>query len=104
MSLKWYGKKILKEYEQANERALTAAAIYVQGDAKLRCPVQTGRLRNSITYKVKRDEAIIGTVVEYSPYIEFGTVKMKPKPYLRPALDENKNEIRSIFKREFSKV
>lgn len=64
--------------------------------------IRTGNLKNSITYKLdlKGDfkKVFIGTNVEYAPYVEFGTVKMKAKPYLRPALMNNINEIRTIFK------
>ena len=66
MSVKWYGKEVLNELELANKRALTAAALFVQGDAILRCPRKNGRLRQSIKYKVKGDDAIIGTNVEYA--------------------------------------
>jgi len=30
----------------------------------------------------------VGTAVEYSVYVEFGTSKMDPRPYFRPALTE----------------
>ncbi len=81
-----------------------------------------GNLRNSLSYsingKVKgmngspgqraapgsgvrpnRDKysVIIGTSVEYAPYVELGTSRMKAQPYLTPALELNKNNIRKIF-------
>lgn len=33
------------------------------------------------------DEVLIGTPVEYGPWVEFGTKKMDAQPFLRPALD-----------------
>lgn len=30
---------------------------------------------------------LVGTAVEYAPYIEFGTMRMDAQPFLRPALD-----------------
>lgn len=62
-------------------------------DAKRFSPVDTGRLRSSITgtvssagFPVKRLQGIVGTNIEYAPYMEFGTgifagnarVKMPP--------------------------
>lgn len=72
---------------------------FVEGEAKLRCPVDTGNLRDSIKYRVDESEAavIIGTNVEYAPYVEFGTAKMQAQPYLRPAVIENKEQIMKIL-------
>lgn len=45
-----------------------------EGYAKDDCPVDTGRLRNSIAHAVDGGENIvyIGTNVEYAPYVEYG--------------------------------
>lgn len=52
--------------------------------------VRTGRLRSSISWRVLADAsgvyADIGTNVEYAAYVELGTERMAPRPYLRPAL------------------
>lgn len=64
--------------------------IRVEGAAKRLCPVDTGRLRSSITHELAKDaQGIVGTVgtnVEYAAYVELGTSRMSAKPYLRPAL------------------
>lgn len=58
-------------------------------------PVDTGRLRSSIAQALGSDGeglyGIVGTDVEYGPYIEFGTSRMRAQPYLRPALDAARN-------------
>lgn len=33
-------------------------------------------------------EWVVGTAVEYSVYLEYGTSRMDPKPFFRPALNE----------------
>ena len=33
------------------------------------------------------DEVLVGTPVDYGPYVEFGTVRSNAQPFLRPALD-----------------
>jgi HK97 gp10 family phage protein len=53
--------------------------------------VDTGRLRASITHTLpERDErglrVRVGTDVEYARYLEFGTRRMAPRPFLRPAM------------------
>lgn len=48
-----------------------------EGYAKDDCPVDTGRLRNSIANEVVDSEnaVYIGTNVEYAPYVEYGDYK-----------------------------
>lgn len=84
---------VKKAVEAATVRALTGAALIVQGAAKGLSPVDTGNLRSSISHEVNPDHAKIGTNVEYAPYLEYGTVKMAAQPYLRPGLDNNKRAI-----------
>lgn len=71
--------------------------------AKQRTPVRTGNLRNSITHLVEDGDekaAVIGTNVEYAPYVELGTVKQKPQPYLRPAIEDHVGEYQRILEKE----
>jgi len=95
--LKWYGDKAIKSVEDAISKALEASALVVEGDAKNLAPVDTGNLRNSITHEVEGKEARVGTNVEYAPFVELGTVKMAAQPYLNPALEKNKGNIKKIF-------
>ncbi len=52
---------------------LMRSALTVEVEAKRRAPVDTGRLRSSITHNVRPTEAIVGSNVAYAPYVEFGT-------------------------------
>lgn len=82
--------------------AVSSGGLLVQNDAKRRAPFKTGTLRRSIHSEVSgdRDQATaeIGTDVPYAARLEFGfegkdalgrTYHQSPRPYLRPALDEN---------------
>jgi HK97 gp10 family phage protein len=67
-------------------------AVKVERAAKRLCPVDTGRLRSSITHSEpeRRGDVLvvrIGTNVEYARFVELGTSRMSAQPYLRPALD-----------------
>lgn len=72
-------------------RELAKRAVRVVTAAKRLCPVDTGRLRASIDWDMRRDSqglfAIVGTDVEYAPHVELGTVHMAAQPFLRPALE-----------------
>lgn len=78
--------------------ALEAIGLTAEGYAKKECPVDTGRLRASISHAKDDDAAYIGTNVEYAPYIELGTSRRKPRPYLRPAAENHANEYKEIVK------
>lgn len=86
--------------DQAIAKALTMIGLKAEGNAKKACPVDTGRLRNSITNAVDVQEkaVYIGTNVEHAPYVELGTRRQDPHPYLRPAASEHGEEYRAILK------
>lgn len=79
-------------------QALEAIGLTAEGYAKLACPVDTGRLRNSISHARDDEAAYIGTNVEYAPYVELGTSRMKPRPFLTPAAQDHAEEYRDIIK------
>lgn len=53
--------------------------------------VNTGRLRQSITaVQIKPLHWRVGTNVDYALFLEFGTRRMAPRPFLRPAADRER--------------
>lgn len=83
-------------------RGLEKVGLVAEGYAKRLCPVDTGRLRNSITHTVGGDDtaAYIGTNVEYGPHVEFGTSRSKAQPFLRPAAHDHATQYRGILESE----
>lgn len=79
-------------------QALEAIGLVAEGYAKEECPVDTGRLRNSISHARDDNAAYIGTNVEYAPYVELGTSRQKAQPYLRPAAENHTEEYKNIVK------
>lgn len=105
------------------QKALQKACALVEAEAKKNAPKGTGELRRSITSRVEDDKGIVYTPLEYAPYVEYGTglfaenggrqdvpwhykddkgewhttSGMKPQPYMRPALDDNREEILRII-------
>ena len=96
--------KIENELQAAKARALEIMGGKAESYAKQNCPVDTGRLRNSITHAQEdEDTEVIGTNVEYAPFVELGTRKQNAQPYLRPAAEDHGEEYRRILKNELQK-
>ena len=109
--------KVKKEIEDSVAIGLTECAIQLEGEIAIRTPVDTGHLRASISYIAPRrrspDEegsgrlqgdtdsktAYVGTNVEYAPYVEYGTKRMKAQPYMRTGLDAARPALKEIFRR-----
>lgn len=79
--------------------ALEEIGLVAEGYAKRLCPVDTGRLRGSITHVTSGHSAYIGTNVEYAPYVENGTRRQKPQPFLKPAAADHGAEYQAIVER-----
>ena len=54
--------------------------------------VEIGNLQDAVMTETQQNlfgvETRIGTNVDYGLYLELGTSKMKPRPWLRPAFDK----------------
>lgn len=122
----------LEKLDNVNQ-AMEQACILVENEAKIKCPVDNGLLRNSITHYIEGNPnelvGVVGTNVEYAPYVEFGTgiysslgngrqdrwkykdakgewhstIGQHPQPYLQPALEENRRKIEKMFKEQIKK-
>lgn len=83
--------------DETVRRALEAVALQAEGYVAELAPVDTGRLRASITHDTDEDSAYIGTNVEYAAYVEYGTSKTKEQPFLRPGIENHMDEYQDIF-------
>lgn len=88
--------------QKGTGRVYRRGRVLHQASAPGRPPaVDTGRLRSSYTWRTGEDPVgpyvEVGTNVEYAPWLEFGTVKMRPRPHLRPAIEELRGEIRDLI-------
>ena len=68
-----------------------STAAQLEAHAKTRAPVDTGFLQSSIgttiTGNQHTTQAVIGPTAHYGPYLEYGTYRMPPQPYMAPALE-----------------
>ena len=89
--------------------ALEAIGLTAERHAKAECPVDTGRLRNSITHMVDEGEqsVYIGTNVEYGKYVELrdSTHHISGKAhFLRDAAANHGSEYRRIAEAQLKKA
>jgi HK97 gp10 family phage protein len=99
--------KLSAAFKTGVQGAVYATAIDIQTGAKKKLTdwpaVDTGRLRSSLQIDVANDalSAKVTTNVEYAGYVEFGTRKMKARPYLFPAAEEAKAKFRARVKKAY---
>lgn len=104
VDVKDYSKLVLSAYEQARERSLEMIGLTAEKYAKEIVPVDTGRLRNSITHEVDGKEVFVGSATEYAPHVEYGTIHQKAQPFLRPAATEHTSTYKRIIQDAFSEI
>lgn len=96
-----HSDEVRRAFQDATDRALEKIGLTAEGYAKKLAPVDTGRLRNSISHAVDSNDAYIGTNVEYAAYVELGTRKSRAQPYLIPAVTEHSGTYRKILENEY---
>lgn len=99
-------------YDPIMLRITDKAGDAIKAEAQRRAPRQTGALRKSIKNHGARKlggqisvEVTAGGPstprdVDYAVYVELGTVKMSPRPYMRPAV----NKISPLWQKELADV
>lgn len=92
--------EITRGIKLAIHRALVRIGGEVVGYAGDLIHNVTGNLRRSLTYFVEGDSVYVGTNCEYAQYVEEGTSRSKPHPYLRPAAEGHMDEWKRILEDE----
>jgi hypothetical protein len=67
--------------------------------------VQTGQLRNSVTAIVEKEgksvKGFVGTELMKGLWLEKGTSKMAPRPWLKPSFDKSLERVKEILSRRW---
>jgi len=108
-------KRLGDRLPDAAFKAMRLGSFLIQGHIQERklsgqvLRVRTGRLRSSVTNKVKRIGktsvvGVIGTNVVYARAHEFGVPErgLRARPYLRPAFRESQAKVKELFRRTLS--
>lgn len=88
-------RKVEPEAKRAVANVLREKARAIRDDAKRRCPKDTGALSESVRYAVSRrtltasvhagGKKVRGIDTYYAHFVEYGTQKMRARPFLIPA-------------------
>lgn len=131
VEMNFHTDELLEDLETLEQKALTLVGMEAEGDAKIEIEssprrVDTGRLRNSITWATKTEHSevaptsdnpdagsedgltsaqaeeravVIGTNVEYAAEVHEGRAKPKldPNRFLRNAVERNHDKYRTII-------
>lgn len=77
-----------KVAKRASE-AVRKAASDIEAHAKMVVPVDTGTLKNSIQAQSTGElSAEVAPHTDYAVYVEYGTSRMRARPYMRPAAEK----------------
>lgn len=103
-------EQIANAIDKGVAAALEEIGLAGERFAKAECPVDTGRLRNSITHALNMDEkaVYIGTNVAYAPHVE-NDVRMPNgktrtgKHFLRNAASQHGDYYRDVLKKHLTK-
>lgn len=115
---------VLEATDEQIEKALIECGIKIQEYASKNAPVDTGRLRASLTYATSKGQGsgdstprgeaeehtlYAGTNVEYAPYVEMGHTTptgkhVSAQPYLEPAFVNQFDLFQQIFEDNFKKL
>jgi len=86
-------------------KAVRDLVLLVEAEAKRLCPVDTGKLRASITPVIESWAAgYVGTNTHYAPHVEYGTRNMAAQPFLEPAFLEGKKQASKVFGRAVARA
>ena len=122
---KWDGLQVKIQAEKVLNVSMFELGLIVEGQAKDLAPVDTGRLAASITTQAQgkgtkpsgqgakagdiiqkpnsQNQVLVGTPVEYAPFMEFGTIFTDAQPFLRPALDLAKGKKLTVVEKNGKK-
>ena len=120
INTKTFAAEVKKQAEKLRDRSTFEIGLVVEGQAKQLTPVKTGRLAGSITTQSRTkgtdpdgealssdviqkpasdSEVLVGTPVDYAPYVEYGTVRSVAQPFLRPALNMAYGKVPAIVQK-----
>jgi HK97 gp10 family phage protein len=86
------------------EEATARAAELVAEDAARRAPKRTGRLARSVVSRPRAGVAQVAATAPYGMFVEYGTSRNPPRPFMRPALASKTAAVTAIYLAEVKDI
>jgi HK97 gp10 family phage protein len=103
-----YFRQRVAQIQDAQERAANRTGAWAAEEARRLAPVDTGELRDSISFEIRKVATGFAIVVlagaEHALWVELGTSRMSAQPYLRPVLDRIGQTYQAFLAEEMRKV
>ncbi|WP_282804273.1 HK97-gp10 family putative phage morphogenesis protein [Clostridium tetani] len=98
-------RQVKQALNKAIEDSLHELGVTATTNTQAVTPVDTGKLRRSITHKTdsKNLRVYVGTNVQYAINVHEGTSKQKANPFITNGIKETQSSIRDILKKNFNK-
>lgn len=97
-------KELIEKLEKLKgintKKALLKGAYVLQKKSMINAPIKFGFLRGSHESRETEEGAEMVVNANYSFYVEFGTKKWAGKPFVRPAIDSEKDSIEKAVAKE----
>lgn len=105
-----------KVAKQIVKKAMRKGMKLIQSAAKDKAPFETGQTKKAIKVRAaKLGRKGIGIDVKvgegdykgetfYASFLEYGTSKMPPKPFMRPAYDSKKDQAENVTMNEIKEI
>ena len=100
-----------KDIKEGIITGIKNATLLVDGQVKLSIAgrkaeptsVDTGRFLNSVDYSYNDSEGKVFSNLEYSKFLEYGTIKLAPRRHFRNSLYRNQSKINMILQENINK-
>ena len=94
---------LLANFSQGYQTGRTKGAITYATNKKRTRVTGQAKAGDEVSAPTQDDTLHVGLNVAYAPHVEYGTIKMAAQPFMRPALDNRRSDIRRMGLKEVDK-
>lgn len=96
-NISMFNRKVLSN----NEKCKKELSEFLLRKLNSYTSVRSGFLRSRNKVDIKQNSVVLSNDSHYAGFLEYGTRKMRPYPFMRPAANNHLHEIRAIVIKNF---
>lgn len=97
-------EELLSKLKIAIKESLREIGITGVAEVQSNTPVDTGTLRRSYTFECEEFKVIIGTMVDYSIFVEFKPTSKGGRPHFRSSLERKESSFMKILAQKLGEI